>query len=212
MPYSDWTTPINRFDLRRQNAYAKSVLGYRRTIFQSVSFLKKPLANASLPKAVQEIVKQVTNYDTQYTMQVEEVNEESSIYKLRYERNLEAARVGLAWLQKSRPNLVIVPNGTILEMGVIYRLARFMKIPVVTYEFGDERQHIGWHRDDESCARNIDRLWNARRDDPITEEQLERIAFCSFRRQRATLWENFARLWQGTPTQEEKGSPAAWSG
>lgn len=204
LPYSDWTTPINRFDLRRQNAYAKSVLSLAAPLFQSVSFLKKPLSNVSLPQAVLDSVREVTAYDTQYTMQVEEVNEDSPVYKLRYERNLEAARVGLAWLQKSRPNLVIVPNGTILEMGIIYRLARFMKIPVTTYEFGDERQHIWLAQNEEIMRQNTDRLWEARRNDPLTEEQMERMRSLISARQRATLWENFARLWQGVPTQGGK--------
>ena len=27
LPYSDWTKPVSRFDLRRQNAYARAILG-----------------------------------------------------------------------------------------------------------------------------------------------------------------------------------------
>ena len=37
--------------------------------------------------------------------------------------------------------------------------------------------------------------------DPLSEAQMERLHNLFVARQRATLWENFSRRWQGTPAQ-----------
>ena len=39
LPYADWQKPINRFDLRRQNAYARKVLGEADELMKIVPFL-----------------------------------------------------------------------------------------------------------------------------------------------------------------------------
>ena len=64
------------------------------------------------------------------------------IYLLRQERNLEAARRAYAYFQENRPDVVIVPNGMIQEYGAVYETARFLGIPAVTYEFGEQDQRI----------------------------------------------------------------------
>ena len=38
---SEWRTPINRFDLRRQNIYARRLLGKTEPLLNAVSFLSK---------------------------------------------------------------------------------------------------------------------------------------------------------------------------
>ncbi|MBA4400245.1 MAG: hypothetical protein C0396_10345, partial [Anaerolinea sp.] len=107
-----------------------------------VSFLTARAPYMPLPAELVEAVKEVSLYDTQYTLQNEEVDFESDIYKLRLNRNREIAQAALAWLRQSKPDVVIVPNGTIQELGVFYRVARHLKIPTVTYEFSDQRQRI----------------------------------------------------------------------
>jgi len=137
---ADWQKEINMFDLRRQNAYARKVLDRRPQWI--VSFLSARAPYVPLPPDLVEAVKEVTLYDTQYTLQVEEVDTECEIYKLRFNRNRDIAQAALAWLRQSRPDVVVVPNGTIQELGVFYRVARHLKIPTVTYEFSDQRQRI----------------------------------------------------------------------
>ena len=39
LPYAEWQTPINRFDLRRQNVYAGRVLSMAAPVMDAVSFL-----------------------------------------------------------------------------------------------------------------------------------------------------------------------------
>jgi hypothetical protein len=44
-------------------------------------------------------------------------------------------------------------------------------------------------------------MWKTRAARPLSEAQMERLQNLFQARQRATLWENFSRLWQGVPTQ-----------
>jgi hypothetical protein len=201
LPYAEWQTPINRFDLRRQNVYAGKVLEPAASLLNPVSLLNLRASYKDLPDPLQAAVNQVTLYDTQYTLQVEDVDPNGDIYRLRHERNMEAARLGLTWMQTNRPDVVIVPNGTIQELGVIYRTARHLKIPTVTYEFGDQRQRMWVARNAEVMRQETDALWKARQDTPLTDAQMNRLRSLFIARQRAALWENFARMWQDTPAQ-----------
>lgn len=115
----------------------------------------------------------------------------------------------LTWLQANRPDVVIVPNGTIQELAVVYRVARQMKIPTVTYEFGDQRQRIWVAQNSEVMRQETDGLWKARQEIALTEPQLERLHSLFVARQHAALWENFARLWQDTPAQGGEQARAA---
>ena len=201
LPYAEWREPINRFDLRRQNAYTRKVLSQASPLLESVSFLTSRSLLLRLPDAVTEDVRRVTTYDTQYTLLREEVDPISEIYKLRLERNTETARTALAFMKANRPDVVIIPNGTIQELGVVYRVARFLKIPVVTYEFGDQRQRIWLAQNAEVMRQETDGLWAARDGKSLSPDQLERMHSLFMARQRGALWENFARAWQGTPIQ-----------
>ncbi len=201
LPYSDWQKPVNRFDLRRQNVYATRVLRPAEALMEVVPFLSQRISYKRLPDEVMEIVKLTTLYDTQYTLQVEEADEKSEIYSMRFERNLEAARIGYHYLVNNRPDVVVVPNGTIQELGVIYRVAHYLKIPTVTYEFGDQRQRIWLAQNAEVMRQVTDGMWKARLAVPLNDAQMERLHNLFVARQRATLWENFSRLWQGTPAQ-----------
>ncbi|MBA4399514.1 MAG: hypothetical protein C0396_06560, partial [Anaerolinea sp.] len=166
-----------------------------------VSFLTARAPYMPLPAELVEAVKEVSLYDTQYTLQNEEVDFESDIYKLRLNRNREIAQAALAWLRQSKPDVVIVPNGTIQELGVFYRVARHLKIPTVTYEFSDQRQRIWVARNSEVMRQDTNALWQAKRENPLSETQMERMRSLMMARQRGSMWENFARMWQGVPTE-----------
>ena len=152
LPYSDWQLPINKFDLKRQNAYAKKVLSPADHIMKIVPLLQLRPSYKPLPEELMRQVELVSNYDSQYTDQNEVVDPASAIYQLRLERNTFAAQVAYNLLREIKPDLVIVPNGTIQEHGVIYRVARFLKIETNTYEFGDQRQHIWLANNQEDAA------------------------------------------------------------
>ena len=44
-------------------------------------------------------------------------------------------------------------------------------------------------------------LWEARKEVVLSDDQLERVRSLMIARQKASLWENFSRMWQGVPTQ-----------
>lgn len=200
LPYARWQTPLNRFDLRRQNLYARSVLGKASPWIRAVSFLDSGLSTDKLPADIREAVAEISLRDTQYTLQVEVVNSNSDLYLLRLERNTQAACAALDWMNENRPEMVIIPNGSILEFGVVNQVARFLGIPVVTYEFGEQRQRIWLAQDAEVMRQQTDDLWKARAGQELTEEQLDQVRTLFAARQRASLWENFARRWQGVPS------------
>ncbi len=201
LPFYEWRLPINRFDLRRQNLYAKKVLAKTEKLIKPISFLSKRAPYVSLPNELEKAVEELSVFDSQYTDQIEDIDKESVIYKLRHRRNRDAAQSILAWLRSEKPDVVIVPNGTIMELGVCYRVAKFLKIPTITYEFSDQRNRFWIAKNSEIMHQNTDDLWNAKLDEKLSEEQLEKVRSLMISRQKASLFENFSRLWQGVPTQ-----------
>jgi hypothetical protein len=200
LPYKHWMHPINQFDLSRQNVYAKQVFKQGNPVLKSVSFLSIRHIQP-LPQVLEEAVRSVSLHDTQYTMQVEDVDENSDLYRLRLERNRAAAQAALAYLTESPPDVVIVPNGTILEFGAVYQVARYLGLSTVTYEFGEQRQRMWIAQDGEVMKQDTSQLWSIYRDKSLTQEQKEQVRSLFSARQHASLWENFARRWQGNPSE-----------
>ena len=73
MPYQNSSKEINRFDLRRQNVYAKNVLNAASPKLESISFYNKWQSAQLLPPALLEKVDEVSFHDTQYIMQIEDI-------------------------------------------------------------------------------------------------------------------------------------------
>jgi hypothetical protein len=90
LPYSRWQEPIERFDVRRQNLYARSVLRKASPLLKPVTFLNAGKTSNHLPDNLEKAVREISLRDTQYTLQVEEVDVQSELFKLRYERNWHA--------------------------------------------------------------------------------------------------------------------------
>lgn len=198
LPYSDWQKPVNKFDLRRQDIYTKKVLEDAGKYMDIVSFLPLHPSYKKLPDEIMQIVKDVSAYDTQYTLQVEDFSPEDPLYKMRINANEYFARMVYNWLLENRPDYIIIPNGTIQEMGVLYRIAKWMQIPVTTYEFGEQRKRIWIAQNREVMRQETDDLWEARKNLPLDDEAFEKMRNMLSARQRADLWGNFTRRWQGT--------------
>ncbi len=199
LPYARWQQEIDPFNLRRQNIYAEGVLAKASPLVKVTPLLTQP-KTSQLPAVLQDAVQLVSLRDTQYTLQIEEVSLESPLYQLRMQRNQAAASWVFAYLQKHKPDVIILPNGTILEFGVIYQVARFLGIPTVTYEFGEQRERIWLAQDAEVMRQETNQLWWMHQDQPLTPDQLTQVRKLFAARQRASLWENFARRWQGVPS------------
>ncbi len=201
LPYASWDTPIQKFDLRKQNLYARQILGPANSVLRVQSLLDVKPFSKKLPPELLKAVEEVSIYDAQYTLQVEDITQEEEIYKFRYQRNLEAAVNVKAWLVAHRPDVVILPNGTIQEMGVVYRVAQHLGIQTVTFEFSDQGEHIWLAQDAEIMRHETDDLWHAKGGEPLEEDQLQQLQDLFAARKGAKKWKNFTRKWQGTPTE-----------
>jgi hypothetical protein len=200
LPYARWQTPMDSFNLRRQNLYAEGVLTKASPLIKVVPLLNYGNARR-IPAELSHAVNLVSLRDTQYTLQVEQVSLDSDLYRLRAQRNCAAACAAFHYLRRHNPDVVILPNGTILEFGVLYSVARYLDIPVVTYEFGEQRDRIWLAQNAEVMRQQTDDLWQARRDLNLTSEQTQQVRKLFASRQRANLWENFSRRWQGVPSE-----------
>ncbi len=201
LPYNNWRSRMNRFDLRRQNLYANKVLHPAQALIHPVSFLDVSNPAKNLPSTLQDAIEEVSVRDTQYTLQVEDIDRRSDLFRLRIERNTQAALAALKWLQGNRPDVLVTPNGSILEMGAVYQVARYLEIPLVTYEFGEQRERIWLAQNDEVMLQHTDDLWMAFKNHPLEQAESEQIRELYASRQQASLWENFSRRWQGQPSQ-----------
>jgi hypothetical protein len=200
LPYARWQEPIDAFNLRRQDVYTEDVLAKASPLLNIVPLLRQPKA-ARLPAELQQAVELVSLRDTQYTLQVEQVSLDSDLYKLRLQRNQAAAGAAYSYFKRHTPDAIILPNGTILEFGVIYQVARFLGIPTVTYEFGEQCDRIWLAQNSEVMRQETTQLWHARQDQALNPEQLNQVRQLFSARQHASLWENFARRWQGVPSE-----------
>jgi hypothetical protein len=199
-PYPNWRKPLNPFDLRRWNAYVKHILAPAEGLIRVISLLDTP-ESTSLTAELQTAIREVSTRDVQYSLQVEEVDFESDLFKLRQERNTSAARAALTLLTDLRPDVLLTPNGSILEMGAVYATAMNLGIRTVTYEFGEQKGRIWMAQDAEVMIQDTSELWQARRGEPLSESQQQQIRDLFASRRGAGLWENFTRRWQGVASQ-----------
>lgn len=212
LPYPSFDRPFSQFDLRRHNVYARKVFAPASDLIHPLSLLDlHRFSPDNLPAPLQEAIREVSIRDTQYTLQVEQVDIEErqspsgKLFQIRQMRNRRAAASIFGWLTAlspdRRPEVLLTPNGSILEMGAVYETARYLGIPAVTYEFGEQRNRIWLAQNSEVMLQETDSLWEACRKTPLTNSQWEQIRSLYSSRQNGKLWENFARLWQGQPSQ-----------
>jgi len=205
LPYGKWQKSINRFDLRRQNLYANKVLSSAAPLVNAISLLDIGDIPNELNDELISAIQKISLRDTQYTLQVEKVDIDDDLYRLRLERNLYAAKAALAVMNKMQPEVIIIPNGSILEFGSIYQSARYLdettfSLPAVTYEFGEQRERMWLSLNAEVMRQQTEDMWKVRSGEKLTESQMEQVRSLFAARQGASLWENFARRWQGVPS------------
>ena len=202
LPYAEWDKPISPFDLRMHHLYSQQTLlpaGGVMRIVPLLDFEDADVRFSDYPAELREIVRQVSDYDTQYTLQVEETDTTSKLYKLRLNRNTQAAMALYDWLAASQPDVLILPNGTILEMGVAYQIAKLLGIRTVTFEFADQRERIWLAQDDEIMSHHTEDLWRGLGGQPLPATAQKAVGDLTFARKNARLWGDFARQWQQTP-------------
>ncbi len=197
LPYHKWKRPRERFDLLRMDAYTRHFLAPAADLLNPISLLRT--RRSPLTPEAEALVHRITELDAQYGLQVETAPTDHPFYKMRLERNRLAAEAFLTVLKAQKPDVVIIPNGSILEMGVAYGLARQAGITAITYEFGEQRDRVWLARNDKIMLQDTTAMWQAYRDKPLTEEQWEKVRALFEARRGGALWANFARRWQNAP-------------
>ncbi|MBT3336626.1 MAG: hypothetical protein HN855_06355 [Anaerolineae bacterium] len=200
LPHAHWKKPISRFDLRRQDLYLKDVLKPLNEIVRTVSLLDAPAAD-SLPEEISSQLDASAYRDTQYSLLHEEIDVDSDLYAMRHERDLRHALVILAFLQQEKFDAIALPNGSILEFGMTFKVARYLNIPVTTYEFGEQSERIWMAQNADVMRQDTSGMWNVRKDTSLSETEWERVKEFFSARQGGSLWENFARNWQNIEAQ-----------
>jgi hypothetical protein len=204
LPYSEWHKKMDKLTQRQRVLHTRDTLSALSPLVNHVSFLSLPPV-PDLPAPLQADVEEISLWDAQYTLMREEVElsdaSDRALYDLRLERNSFAARAALAWMQKNRPDVVLIPNGLILEMGIVFRVARFLGIPAVTYEFNDQREQIWLAQNSSIMQQDTDYLVQARCHLPMTDAMYERVADLENARRGARVWGKSKRLWQYVSSQ-----------
>jgi hypothetical protein len=200
LPYSDWQKATNRFDLQRQDLYTRKVLLPLGDLVKVVSLLE-PRSSGQLPDGLTRAAELASANDVMYSLQSEDVDRSSALYRLRLERNRQAGEAASALLDQARPDVALIPNGLVTELGMFYQAARSLQVSAVTYEFNDQREQIWLAQDDVVMHQNTDALWAARGALPLTDTELQKIRDFEAARSSARIYGKGTRLWQDLPRQ-----------
>ncbi len=199
LPYHDWRKDINKFDLRRQDLYTRRVLKPLDGLVNVASLLDIKPASV-LPASLKADISLISNFDAQYTLQVEYVDTKSALYKMRLERNSFAARAAMTLIESEKPDAILIPNGTITELGAVYRVARHLNIRTVTYEFNDQREQVWIAQDGEVMRQNTDALWKARGGNKLSKPERALIEELESARMGGKSFGKSVRKWQDVET------------
>lgn len=199
LPYADWQKPLSQFDLRRRELYAKDVFAPALGLIKVKSFASGKTSH--IDDKLAAAVEAVSVRDVQYSLQVEAVDKESELFQLRQQRNLAAASAAMGWMNKEKPDVVIVPNGLILEFGAVHAAAKAAGIPVVSYEFGEQQERIWLARDKAVMLQDTDAMWAQKGKEPFGKAQKAKVKELFAARQQADLFSNFYRRWQDVPSE-----------
>jgi len=199
LPYQDWSKKESRHqNVIQERSYSK-ILQPLAARLKLVSLFGMP--SKDLPASLEQAVEALTCRDYQYTRQVEEVDQSDALYRLRMQRNREAAGIFLKLLEEDRPDVVVVPNGLILEFGALFEVAKHLGIPVVSYEFGEQRDRIWIAQEKPVMFQDTSQMWEQYKDQPFTQGERAQIEELFASRQNASLWQQFSRQWQEVPSE-----------
>ncbi len=205
LPYSEWHKEMDKLTQRQRGLHTRDALSSLSTFVDHASMLDLRPSTFDLPPALHADIAEISLWDAQYTLMREEVDmsnaKDKALYDLRIKRNTFAALAALEWMQVNKPDVVLIPNGLILEMGIVFRVARYLNIPAVTFEFNDQREQIWLAQNTSIMRQDTDYLVEARCKLPMTDEMYERLADLENARRGARVWGKSKRLWQYVSSQ-----------
>jgi hypothetical protein len=204
LPYSEWHKEKDKFTQRQRILHTKDALSSLSPLIKHASMLDLKPASV-FPNILQADIEEISLWDSQYTLMREEVDmnnpSDCELYELRLQRNTFAAKTIYEYLQINKPDVVLIPNGLILEMGIVFRVARYLNIDAVTYEFNDQREQIWLAQNTSIMQQDTDYLVNERCNLPVTDEMFEKVADLENARRGARVWGKSKRLWQYVSSQ-----------
>ncbi|HNQ95485.1 MAG TPA: hypothetical protein PKH47_12490 [Anaerolineales bacterium] len=205
LPYSEWHKEMDKLTQKQRGLHTRDALFPLSTFVDHISMLDLRPSTFDLPSALQSDIAEISLWDAQYTLMREEVDmseaKDKALYNLRVKRNTFAALAALEWMQVNKPDVVLIPNGLILEMGIVFRVAKYLNIPAVTFEFNDQREQIWLAQNTSIMRQDTDYLVEARCKLPMTDEMYERLADLENARRGARVWGKSKRLWQYVSSQ-----------
>ncbi len=204
VPYRNWVDPVHKFDSRRQAAYIRRVLAAARDLMTAYDLSAGPMDK--LPEALLQQIEKLSKIDVQYTRQRETLyldtdGKDGDLYKLRLSRNMAAAGATRRLLERGEYDVVIIPNGSIFEFGASYRAARDLGVPVVTYEFGEQRERVWLAQNAEIMLQDTSAFWEARGQTSLSAEERKILKELYRARRSGHVWANFGRRWQHSQRQ-----------
>lgn len=212
LPYSEWHKEKDKLTQKQRGLHTRDALKSLAPYVQHASFLDLKPAS-SLPASLKADIEEVSLWDAQYTLMREEVDMsdegDKALYDLRIKRNTFAALAALEWMQVNKPDVVLIPNGLILEMGIVFRVARYLNTPAVTFEFNDQREQIWLAQNTSIMRQDTDYLVRDRCSLPMTDEMYERLADLENARRGARVWGKSKRLWQYVSAQGAEATKKA---
>lgn len=199
LPFRRWTEDPAPFDKRRQGAYLSGLFRPASDLFAVAD--GSSAVPGSLPGALDRELAHQSLLDVQYTLQREDVDPEgdpiaAALLGLRLRRNRLAASAALRRIDRGEVDNVIVPNGSILEFGAVYRTARWRGVPVTTYEFGEQRERLWLAQNAQVMRQETGDLWRARGSVPLTASERGALEAMYAARRAGSRWANFGRQWQ----------------
>ena len=203
LPYRRWTEPVSAFDRRRQSAYVKSAL---RALQGLIGLHDLSITSATeLPSGLSQEIDDIARFDVQYTFGRESLNlapgsPDRELLDLRSHRNGSAAAAMLRLLEREHYDVVVIPNGGILEFGAFRAAARWHGALAVTYEFGEQRERIWVAQNDKVMRQDMSPLWKACEDVELSAPEFARLGELFAARRGGRGWEQFKREWQPTPS------------
>lgn len=202
-PHLSWKEAANSFDTYRQNIYIKHVLKPAQQVMNILPIIELE-AKQRLPERYQGLLSDRSLRDVKYTLMREDVGKDSETYRFRRERNRFVLSHLYPWLSEHRPDFVIVPNGSVLQFGAVFSLARDLEIPVVTYEFGEQKNRIWLALNGDVMRQQTNRMWDAYQDEALGDEEWSKIKDLFAARRGADRWQQFSRQWQKTSSKGEE--------
>lgn len=198
LPARRWNVDPSRFDRRRQAAYLKSLLGPLQPLLGL-----RPLTGGGdrLDSAMRQSIDGQSRLDVQYSLQREDLDwegepEAKELLHFRRRRNLRLAGAALRLLRQEHYDSVVIPNGSILEFGALYRVVRHLGGRTVTYEFGEQREHLWLAQDAEVMRLPTEALWRERGGVALTSAELRQLRDLYAARRHGRTGDRFGRSWQ----------------